>query len=70
MVLAPAERAVGDNRPYQAGTVGKYKVGEEFFEGRLKFFSRALFDPLAGEDEGGDGGGGIEEESGGGVDKK
>ena len=36
--------------------------GEEFFEGRLKFFSRALFDPLAGEDQGGDGAGGVEKE--------
>ena len=36
--------------------------GEEFFERGLKFFSRALFDPLAGKDEGGDGPGGVEKE--------
>ena len=36
--------------------------GEEFFEGGLELFSRALFDPLAGKDEGGDGTGGVEKE--------
>ncbi len=36
--------------------------GEEFFESGLEFFSRALFDPLAGKDEGGDGPGGVEKE--------
>jgi len=36
--------------------------GKQFFEGGLEFCSRALFDPLAGEDEGGDGTGGVEKE--------
>ena len=40
-------------------------VGEEIFEGSGQFIFRALFDPLAGEDEGGDGGRGVEEEGGG-----
>lgn len=33
---------------------------EEIFEGTGEFCFGALFEPLAGEDEGGDGGGGIE----------
>ena len=40
-------------------------------KGLWKYFKKkALLDPLAGEDEGGDSGGGIEEENGGGLDKK
>jgi hypothetical protein len=36
--------------------------GEKVFEGSGQFIFRALFDPLTGEDKGGDGGGGIEKE--------
>ena len=43
-------RAVGE----ESG--GGWGEGEKFLEGGGKFFFRALFDPLAGEDEGGDGG--------------
>ena len=44
--------------------------GEEVFEGSGQFIFRALFDPLAGEDEGGDGGGSVEKENRGWLDKK
>ena len=44
--------------------------GEKVFEGSGQFIFRALFDPLAGEDEGGDGGGSVEKENRGWLDKK
>ena len=36
--------------------------GEEIFQSGGEFFFRALFDPLTGQDEGGDGGRGVEKE--------
>ena len=46
MIMAPAGRAVGDNRPYQAGTVGKYGVGK----GVMKIFFKKSVDEFCGID--------------------
>jgi len=41
---------------------GRRSEGEKTLEGFGEFIFGALFDPLTGQDEGGDGGGSIEKE--------